>query len=187
MKLPTRRRLSRRCRPSVERLEEILSTSTLAHGIAPAHHGAVQKLVHAQAAPLTVTVQGRVFQLVHTSLALMYSGASYEAQQLHRNGHQGALARLNTPEKYQAVVAAFGPSVASGAWLGASRNAGDPNSPLIWNNSTRVGSYAFLPGEPNNFRGRENKMALYKQGGQVGGIDVSENAIFVYYIAEFSA
>ncbi len=143
-------------------------------------------IVHAKAARLSVTVEGKRFELVRIP-PMTYQAAFEAAKQERFAGRAGTLARLNTLGKYQAVVRAFG-DAANGAWLGASRNSGDPNSPLYWNNTgQQVASYAFLPGEPNNFRGRESKLALAKQGGQLGSIDVSPMQYYSVMIVEYPA
>lgn len=135
---------------------------------------------------LAVTIEGKRFELVRIP-PMTYQAAFDAARRERFAGRAGTLARLNTPGKFQAVVRAFG-DAANGAWLGASRNSGDSNSPLYWNNTgTRVASYAFLPGEPNNFRGRESKLALAKQGGRLGGIDVSPMQYYSVMVVEYPA
>lgn len=182
-----RRRKTQALKPGVVALDERALTSGGLNGhLAELRTQPAAHIVRIKGDRLSVTIESKRFELVR--IPPMTYQAAFEAAKRERfAGRAGTLARLNTVGKYNAVDRAFG-DAANGAWLGASRNSGDPNSPLYWNNTgTRVASYAFLPGEPNNFRGRESKMALFKQGGRLGGIDVSPTQYFSVMIVEYPA
>jgi hypothetical protein len=87
---------------------------------------------------------------------------------------RGTLAILDTEAKQRFVLDAFG-SRLDGVYVGATRTSRD--GPLYWQTGARVTSEYFLPGEPNNFRGRESALEIRRSGSKVGFNDISPNQL----------